>query len=114
MHGFWINLLEAGDWPDSDTDTVYGFAVDYRGEHPLVHILISGKLQTTLTLPDVWVPLYPMVYGNPPDAPLSGYDMTLNFGASAFAMDAKAVLTAAEVDATELELGWGLSVAEAK
>jgi hypothetical protein len=108
LRGFWINLIDAGDWARSDLDTDYGFAVDYRGEHPVVHILIHGALQTTLRLTDVWLPLYPMLYGNPPDAPQSGWDMTLNFGTRPFAFDAAAVLGAAGVDATGLEPGWGL------
>jgi hypothetical protein len=107
LRGFWINLIDAGDWAHEPSDTDYGFAVDYRGEHPRVHILIRGVVQTTLQLDDVWVPLYPMLYGNPPDAPLVGSDMTINFGARPFVFDPRASLTAAGIDASELELGWG-------
>jgi hypothetical protein len=55
----------------------------------------------------VWIPLYPMLYGNPPDAPVAGSDMTLNFGARPFAFDPRAVLGAAGIDASALQLGWG-------
>jgi hypothetical protein len=107
MRGFWIDLIDAGDWARDPSDADYGFAVDYRGEHPRVHILIRGALQTTLELDEVWVPLYPMLYGNPPDAPLAGSDLTINFGARPFVFDARAILSAAGVDATALQMGWG-------
>lgn len=111
MRGFWVNLIEAGDWTKSPLDTDYGFAVDYRGDHPTVYILIRGELQGRLVLDQVWEPLYPMVYGNPPDAPVAFPDMTLNFGTKPFAQDPRAILAAAGVDVSALELGWGLSPA---
>jgi hypothetical protein len=89
----------------------YGFAVDYRAEHPIVYIIIRGALMGTLRLDQVWVPLYPMLYGNPPSSPIAGPDMTLNFGTKPFAHDPRAILSAAGIDASALELGWGLSVA---
>ena len=113
MRGFWVNLIEAGDWTKSPTDIDYGFAVDYRGQNPIVYILISGALQGTLRLDRVWEPLYPMLYGNPEDAPPSGPDMTLNFGTKPFAYDPRAILSANGVDASALELGWGLTPATA-
>lgn len=108
LGSFWVNLITAGGFTRNELDADYGFAVDYRGEHPIVHILIGGALQATLVLDQVWVPLYPMVYGNPPDAPLMGPDMTLNFGTKPFRLDPRAILEAAGVDASGLELGWGL------
>jgi hypothetical protein len=106
QQGIWVNLIGAGDWKHDDADVDYGFAVDYRGQHPIVYILIKNQLQATLTLKDVWVPVYPMVYGNP-EAPPGLMDMTVNFGASPFRINAKAVLTAAGVDVSGLKVGWG-------
>jgi PKD repeat protein len=111
MRGFWVNLIEAGDWTKSPLDIDYGFAVDYRGDHPIVYIIIRGELQGRLVLDQVWEPLYPMVYGNPPDAPVPFPDMTLNFGTKPFAQDPRTILSAAGVDVSALELGWGLSPA---
>jgi hypothetical protein len=59
-----------------------------------------------LTLDDVWVPLYPMVYGNPTDTAAPAADVTLNFGATPFKYDPRPALGAS---ASGLELRWGES-----
>jgi hypothetical protein len=65
----------------------YGFAVDYRGEHPIVHIIVGSasdpggaQLASTIVMKDVWTPVHPFVAGvwlSEDRAP----DVTLNFGA---------------------------------
>lgn len=106
--GIWVNLIgRPGDWTHTESDLDYGFAVDYRGEHPIVHVIVSGVLRTTQTLTDVWVPMYPMVYGNA-SLPLAATpDLTVNFGATPFRMNPRAALTGAGIDASALKLGWG-------
>lgn len=111
MRGFWVQLIEAGDWTKDpqNPDTDYGFAVDYTGLTPRVHVILKNALQITLALEDTFIPLYPMLYGNPPDAPVSGYDLTFNFGSKPFAFDVRSILSANNIDTRALELGWGLS-----
>jgi hypothetical protein len=106
--GVWKHLIFAAEYSGIETDTDYGFAVDYRGDHPTVYVIVRGALQATVVLEDVWVPIYPMVYGNIAESPLAPMDMTINFGATPFAIDARTVLTAAGVDASALRLGWGV------
>jgi PKD repeat protein len=101
----WRNLISQLDWNNSIAH--YGFAVDYRDVHPKVHIIIGGALHTTMHLDDVWVPLHPMAYGNPQGSAAPAMDVTLNFGASPFQFDPRAILNGAGVDTTGLELGWG-------
>jgi hypothetical protein len=101
----WRNLISQADWNRNIAH--YGFAVDYRGVHPKVHILVGGALHISLQLDDVWVPIYPMAYGNPQGSRAPAMDVTLNFGAAPFQFDARAILNGAGVDTTGLELGWG-------
>jgi hypothetical protein len=99
----WRNLISLESWAADSSDD-YGFAVDYRGQHPIVYILIENALHATLTLDDVWVPLYPMVYGNPNEPLAAGMDLSVNFGARPFRFDPRPVLGAR---AAGLELRWG-------
>jgi hypothetical protein len=99
----WRNLISLESWSAQTSDD-YGFAVDYRGSHPIVYVLIENMLHTTLTLDDVWVPLYPMVYGNPNEPLAAGMDISVNFGATPFRFDPRPVLGAR---AAGLELRWG-------
>jgi hypothetical protein len=90
------------------TQSYYGFAVDYRGSFPVVYIIVGDMVVDTIALPEVTVPVYPMIYGNPttgnsPGAP----DETINFGATPFRYDARAILSAAAVDVTGFVAGWG-------
>jgi hypothetical protein len=101
----WRNLISQSDWNNGIAH--YGFAVDYRDVHPKVYVLIGGALHISMQLDDVWVPIYPMTYGNPQGSTAPATDVTLNFGASAFQFDARAILNGAGVDTTGLELGWG-------
>ena len=101
----WRNL--AWQMNMDSTATTYGFAVDYRGTHPIIHVIANGALVTTLAMDEVWVPLYPMVYGNPTGNPAGTYDHVINFGASAFVYAPAAILAGAGVSTTGLEVGWG-------
>jgi len=83
-----------------------GWAVDYRGENPIVYVIVNNVLQATMVLEDVWVPLYPMVYGNP-TGNAAPYDARVNFGATPFELNPILALTNAGIDTTGLELGWG-------
>jgi hypothetical protein len=102
----WRNLIDQTIW-DGDAYDHYGLAVDYRGEHPIVHILIgsgtTARLESSLTLDDVWVPLYPMVYGNPLDD-VPGPDLTVNFGEAPFQFEPRALVPGGAM----LQLGWGV------
>ncbi len=86
----------------------YGFAVDYRGEHPAVYVIVGDQLLDQMVLSDAWVELYPMVYGNETGTTTDGhYDEAINFGQRPFAYDPVSVLEAQGVDTTELVVGWG-------
>jgi hypothetical protein len=71
-----------------------------------VHILIgtgnTAKLESSLLLDDIWVPIYPMVYGNPQDS--MGSDITINFGAQPFRFDPRALVPGGSA----MQLGWGV------
>jgi hypothetical protein len=103
----WRNLIDQTVWTEkAATYDRYGFAVDYRKEHPTVHVLIgSGSnavLESSMTLDDVWVPIYPMVYGNPQD--IEGPDISVNFGAAPFQFDPRSLVP----EASQMQLGWGV------
>ncbi|MET0339985.1 MAG: hypothetical protein ABW252_03250 [Polyangiales bacterium] len=105
-NGFWHNLIGEGAYTpaaDRNAPEVYGIAVDYRGVHPTVHVIARGAVQGTMELPDVWTPLYPLVYGNG-GGPAGALDYTVNFGASAFTWNPAAILGAR---GTGIQLGWG-------
>lgn len=101
----WHNLISVGDYDSDFAD--YGFAVDYRGESPIVYLIVNGALAYTLEMPEVTVPLYPMAYGGREDlgseaAPIVTFDFT-----PPFQFDPAAALNAAGIDSSGLELGWG-------
>jgi hypothetical protein len=109
-----VNVV-GGDWrdlvPERSFDALandrYGFAVDYRGVHPRVYVIVGRAVFDQLYLDDVWTEIYPMVYGNPTTTTADSYDERINFGATPFTYDPVAALTAAGIDATGLEVGWG-------
>ena len=104
----WHNIISQGNFPDVPaTYTHYGFAVDYRGTHPIVYVILNDAVVNEVVLDDVWVELYPVLYGNPTGLSMSGeYDERINFG-SPFVHDAAAALSAYGVDTSAFELGWG-------
>lgn len=84
----------------------YGLAVDYRGTYPVVYAIVGGRLAGVLELPDVTVPVYPMLYGNV-NGHGAAYDMEINFGGTSFHEDPVGVLNSAGIDASGLKLCWG-------
>lgn len=99
----WRNLVFQASIPPSTTH--YGFAVDYRGPRPIVYVIVGNELVHTMTLTDMFLPIYPMNYG---DTNFVGELINAsNYGASPFVYDPHAALTVAGVDASALRLGWG-------
>lgn len=110
IDGVYRNLIWQRDFSEPPaTYDHYGFAVDYRGEHPLVYVIVGGEVIHELLLDDVWVEVFPMLYGNPTFlSERGGFDAAINFGEQPFAYDAHAILEAHGVDARELAPGWGI------
>jgi hypothetical protein len=101
------DLLWQHDFPlPEESYTHYGFAVDYRAEHPTVYVILGGEVVFEAVLDDVWVELYPMIYGNPTG--IEGYDSAIHLAAP-FAYDPRAALTRYGVDASALVVGWGVT-----
>jgi hypothetical protein len=88
------------------TSRYFGWAIDYRGEHPIVYVIVQNAVAATLVLDDVWVPIYPMLYGNG-TSELVGYDARVNFGATAFHNNPVTALTNAGISTVGFEAGWG-------
>jgi hypothetical protein len=102
--GLWHDLVH-----EENIDTTvsyYGYAVDYRGDNPIVYVIIENEVAQVLVLDDVWVPLYPMLYGNR-TGNTAMYDSTINFGVTAFHNDPVAALIDGGYSTAGLELGWG-------
>lgn len=105
--GAWRNLIPKANFPGpASTVDTYGVAVDYRGEHPIVYVIVGGELIYERELDDVWTEVYPMLYGNPLGTAVGSYDESINFGGSPFVYDAVTILNAEGVDTTGLTLGW--------
>ncbi len=100
--GVWQNLVHVA--PCDQQYEYYGYALDYRGARPILYVLVGPQIVHTMVFPDVFVPLFPMLYGNPTDAQVGN---TANFGTQPFAYDVRSILTAAGIDASALVLGWG-------
>ena len=98
----WRNLVSQASYNTSNT--YYGFAVDYRGPRPIVHVIIGNALVHSLVLDDIFTPIFPMLYGNT-QGPMR--TNTANFGTSPFQYDARQILSSAGVNTTGLILGWG-------
>jgi hypothetical protein len=98
----WRDLVFQANTPSSSG--YYGFAVDYRGDHPIIYIIVDDVVIYETTLDHVWVPLYPMLYGNSAPGP---YDNRLNFGATPFEFDAAAALSAHGVSTVGFQPYWG-------
>lgn len=99
----WRNLVWVSDLPE--TQTHYGFAVDYRGTRPIVYVITDDRLIHTMTMDDVFLPLYPMAYGDTTE--VGELINAANFGASPFTFDPHTILSSQGVDTSDLVLGWG-------
>jgi hypothetical protein len=101
--GIWRNLNLIVDY---DTSAYFhGYAVDYRNSRPIVHVIIYNEVVHSMTLPDVFTPLFPMLYANTQGTDI--YPNAINFGATPFAYDAKGALERAGIDTSEFVSGWG-------
>jgi hypothetical protein len=108
--GTWRELMFSTDFTApfkyQNNESYYGFAVDYRGASPIVYIIVGGLIVDVIALDDATVPVYPMLYGYPVSASASP-DETINFGSKPFHYDPRAILKAAGIDSSALQLGWG-------
>ena len=109
--GIWRNFVYQSGYNHGTTEA-YGFAVDYRGINPIVYVITldSGgnpTVEDSVEMYNCFVPVYPMIYGDPRETPDGSFDNRLNFGATPFAYDPQPALRAAGVDLTGFELGWG-------
>jgi Bacterial TSP3 repeat len=103
VNGIWRNLNQVDIY---DTNTYhYGFAVDYREARPVVHVIINDEVVHTMTLPDVFTPLFPLMYANTQGAGV--YPTASNFGATPFYYDPKDALARAGIDTSAFVSGWG-------
>lgn len=101
--GIWRNLNFIAPF---DTSAYYhGFAVDYRGSRPIVHVIVNDDVIHTMTLPDVFTPLHPLIYGNTQG--IGVFANAANFGATPFFYDPKGALERASIDTTGFVSGWG-------
>ncbi|MGE3631441.1 MAG: hypothetical protein AB7P00_16155, partial [Sandaracinaceae bacterium] len=101
----WHNLISQSNW--TNTESYYGFAVDYRGDHPIVYVIITGVVQRVVDMTQTHLPVYPLVYGSTLTTMAPDYDMQVNFGETAFHYDPTTILMGAGVDMTGFEAGWG-------
>ncbi len=109
LSGVWRELIWQHSLPGSaESEDTYGFAVDYRGEHPIVYVIASGTLAAEVLLSDVWTEVYPMIYGDPTYLTEPGeHDEAIAFGEDDFVHDPVAILRRAGIDTTGLVPGWG-------
>lgn len=108
LTGTWQNIIFIGGYDNSAS--TYGFAVDYRGTNPIVYYIVGGEVVNEWLMYDAFVPIYPMLYGNPTEQGLP-YDSRANFGATPFVQDPCAALQAYGVSAADraaLRVGWGV------
>lgn len=115
-NSIWQNLVNVGGF--TNNDEYLGFAVDYRTDDPVVYVIGSSGLQTTLTLSDYpsTDPIFPMVYGNAGEVEDRGATaiQRANFGQEPFFYDVDTILSTAtdegtplNIDTTDLVPGWG-------
>ena len=103
MVGIWRNLNFIANFNLSAY--YYGFVVDYRAARPTVHVLLFDEVIHTMVLPDVFTPLYPMLYANTQGQGV--FTNRINFGATPFNFNPKAALERAGIDTTDFVSGWG-------
>mgnify|MGYP003855750369 CR=1 FL=1 len=103
IRGIWRNLNLVDEF---DTSAYFhGYAVDYRDSRPIIHVIIQDEVVHTMTLPDVFTPLFPMIYANTQGSGV--YPNAINFGATPFAYDAKDALERAGINTNDFISGWG-------
>jgi hypothetical protein len=106
LGGTWQDLIYRTSYPDLFArESYYGFAVDYRGTHPIAYVIVGSQVIDVIAMTDVTVPIYPMLYGNPTGS-AAGPDETINFGEAPFHYSPSTVLGAAGIDLGGFRLGW--------
>jgi hypothetical protein len=109
LGGSWRNLIPKASFPSpASSFDHYGVAVDYRGEHPIVYVIVDDVLHYQVEMTDTWTEIYPMLYGNPVGTPAGSFDEGVNFGDAPFTYDPVAILSAEGIDTSGLVVGWGL------
>lgn len=104
ISGIWRNLIYFASYPEEASRDVVGLAVDFRGEHPIVHYVLDGELVASVPVPELKTPAYPMLYGSMSAG--NGPQLRANFGSEPFVYDARAILAAAGVDGAEELEAW--------
>jgi len=103
VRGIWRNLNFIRTY---DINTYhYGFVVDYRNINPIVHIIINNQLVYSMQLPDIYQPLFPLLYANTQGSGVFANE--INFGATPFTYNPKQALVNAGIDASGFVSGWG-------
>ncbi|PCK07317.1 MAG: hypothetical protein COA42_14940 [Alteromonadaceae bacterium] len=103
--GIWRNLQFQTGYPRVSETEYYGFAVDYRGDRPLVYVITLNGVAGTVLLDDFITEIYPMIYGDGQGPRLTN---SANFGADPFFYNAEQALQDFGVDTTEFVPGWGM------
>lgn len=109
LGGIWRNLVFQLALPfEAEENEYYGFAVDFRGEYPIVYPIANDEVLAEQHLTDfLTTPIYPMIYGNRAGQGF-GASNTGNFGAEPFENDARQALIDHGVDVSEFKEGWGI------
>ncbi|MFL0810905.1 MAG: DUF1349 domain-containing protein [Agarilytica sp.] len=105
LGGIWRNLQFQGNYPRDTEASYYGYAVDYRGDYPVVYVISLEGVVYEMHMDDFITEIYPMIYGNPqgPVEVNSG-----NFGVEPFHYNARQALKDFGVDVNEFRPGWGI------
>lgn len=109
LGGIWRNLVFQTNLPfEAEDNEYYGFAVDYRGEYPIVYPIANDEVLAEQHLTDfLTTPIYPMIYGNRAGQGF-GASNTGNFGREPFENNARQALIDHGVDVTDFKEGWGI------
>ena len=107
LGGLWQNLTFLQPY-DTEANSTYGFAVDYRGVNPTVYVIMATGVVLEYVMYDAFTPVHPMLFGSlTPTAPGS-YDIQIQF-TGPFVLDPAAALTSWGVPAADvaaLTVGW--------
>ncbi|MGH1441571.1 MAG: choice-of-anchor U domain-containing protein [Cellvibrionaceae bacterium] len=107
-NGIWQRLVFQTAY--TNNDSYIGLAVDYTGSTPVVYVLGTAGLETTINLPSYnsLEAIFPMFYGNLPTERDAIALQTANFGQEPFFYDPVQVLTDAGVsNLASFVPGWG-------
>lgn len=102
ISGIWRNLIHFASYPEDEPREVVGFAVDYRGTSPIVHIIINHGLRASVPIPELKTPAYPMLYGSMSAG--NGPQLRANFGGEPFEYEPRLILGEVGIDGVRLGL----------